>query len=204
MNCRIGTCPLVEATFDIALRTPPKVLSVSNGVEELLGYTPLDFLSSKISLSDRIHSHDADIAASLFTAETQERAGKFNIRLRHADGRFRCVRGSYRKRARSGGEVTLRLKLQDAKSLWKNPGRQRMPANFRAMLENTDDFIFFKDRNHVFTAASQNMTDALDPAVQGTSLLGLTDYDLFPDEYADIYYRLEKQIFGGLPVASEV
>jgi diguanylate cyclase (GGDEF)-like protein/PAS domain S-box-containing protein len=34
--------------------------------------------------------------------------------------------------------------------------------------------------------------------------VGKTDYDLFPEAYADIYYRLEKQVFSGFSVAHEV
>jgi PAS domain S-box-containing protein len=153
---------------------------------------------------DRIHPHDSDISEQLFSVETPLDSSTFNIRLRHADGKIRCVRGTYKKRATKSGKVILDLKLQNAKSLWKNPRRQHMPANFKAMLDNTDDFIFFKDRNHVFTAASQNMIAALDPERQGINLLGQTDYDLFPEDYADIYYRLEKLVFAGQPVASAV
>ena len=43
-----------------------------------------------------------------------------------------------------------------------------------------------------------------DPAEHWTDLLGLTDYDVFLQELADGYYRLEKQVFAGLPVAHEV
>ena len=196
--------PVVEASFDIALSGQPKVLSVSETVKALLGYTPQDFLSSEVSLTDLIHPHDADVAERLFSLEKANGSHAFNIRLRHADGRIRCIRGNYRNKVARNGEVILHLKLQDAKSLWKSPSRERLPANLRALLSNTDDFIFFKDRNHVFTAASKNMTAALDPVLQGPHLLGLTDYDLFPEKYADIYYRLEKQVFSGVPVASEV
>ena len=195
---------MVEATFDIALSSQPKVLSVSETVKALLGYTPRDFLSSEVSLADRIHPHDADVAKRLFSLEMVMGTLAFNIRLRHADGRIRCVRGSYEKKVARNGEVVLHLKLQDAKSLWKSPSRERLPANLGALLSNTDDFIFFKDRNHVFTSASKNMTEVLDPVLQGLTLLGLTDYDLFPEKHADIYYRLEKQVFSGVPVASEV
>jgi PAS domain-containing protein len=89
---------MVEAIFGIELAGQPKVTSVSGGIEALLGYTPHDFLSSRVSLADRIHSHDADIAEQLFSIETPEDSGMFNIRLRHADGRIGCVRGSYKKR----------------------------------------------------------------------------------------------------------
>ncbi len=37
-----------------------------------------------------------------------------------------------------------------------------------------------------------------DPTEHWTDLLGLTDYDVFPEEYADIYYHLEKQVFSGI------
>jgi hypothetical protein len=30
-----------------------------------------------------------------------------------------------------------------------------MMANFKAMMENTEDYIYFKDCNHVFTGASK-------------------------------------------------
>ncbi|MGO9436756.1 MAG: PAS domain S-box protein [Terracidiphilus sp.] len=195
---------MVEATFDIALRASRKVLAVSETVQALLGFVTEDFLSSEVLLSDRIHLDDVDVAKRIISMETPHEPGTFNIRLRHADGRIRCVSGSYQKTASINGEVILHLRLQDARSIWKSHDRQSISADIEAMMDNTDDFIFFKDRNHVFTAASQNMTDALDPARQGTSLLGLTDYDLFPEEYADIYYRLEKQVLAGMPVASEV
>ena len=195
---------MIEATFDIALRCQPTVLSVSETVKALLGYTLQDFLSSEVSLIDLIHPHDADIAERLFSIDKPHDSGTFNVRLRHADGRIRCIKGSYKKRPSRGGRVTLRLNLQDAKSLWKEPSRKRMTANFRALMENTDDFIFFKDRNYVFTAASDNMTGDLDKTVHGPSLLGLTDYDLFPEAVADTYYRLEKQVFAGMPVAAAV
>ncbi|MGC1463818.1 MAG: PAS domain S-box protein [Terracidiphilus sp.] len=71
-------------------------------------------------------------------------------------------------------------------------------------MENTDDFIFFKDRNHVFTRASRNFSVPIGPDRESLNVLGLTDYDLFPEKYADIFYRLEKQVFAGIPVASEL
>ena len=195
---------MFQASYSLAVSEQPLILSVSDDVEGTLGFTAHDFLSLPVSLIDRIHPHDTDISERLFSAEEPLDSNTFNIRLRHADGKIHCVRGSYKKRATKSGKVILHLKLQDAKSLWKNPRRQRLTANFKAMLNNTDDFIFFKDRNHVFTAASQNMTAALDSERQVISLLGQTDYDLFPEEYADIYYRLEKLVFAGQPVASAV
>ncbi len=196
--------PLVQAMLRLALDERQTVLSVDGGIEALLGFSANDFLNATVRLKDRIHTGDADIAALLFSS-LENNSGNFNIRLRHADGQIRCVRGEYTKQPpHAGGAASLYLLLQDAKSLWKSPNTAPLTANWRALMENTDDFIFFKDRNHVFTEASKKPVGIFAAGLQRQSVLGLTDYDLFPEKYADIYYRLEKQVFAGVPVASEV
>jgi PAS domain S-box-containing protein len=88
--------------------------------------------------------------------------------------------------------------------LWQGPGGETLSTDFRALLEDTDDYIFFKDRNHVFTRVSRNISLPQGESGEYVSALGLTDYDVFPEKYADIYYRLEKEVFAGVPVASEI
>ncbi len=196
---------MIEANLRIALREGLPVLSVSVGIETLLGYSPEDFLAGRVKFNERIHPHDQDIADVLFAREQEKVSGTFNIRLRQANGRIRCVRAKYSKTVSTeSGEVLLDLLLQDAKSLQRTMDDASAMMNFRAMMENTDDYIYFKDRNHVFTGASQTLVSLCHPAEHWTDLLGQTDYDVFPEEYADIYYRLEKQVFAGVPVANEV
>ena len=78
-------------------------------------------------------------------------------------------------------------------------------SNFIAMLENTGDYIYFKNRGHVFTGASQTLVEITEQTERWTDLVGKTDYDVFPREFADIYYTLEKQIFSGeVPMAHAV
>lgn len=102
------------------------------------------------------------------------------------------------------GYIVLELLLQDVKGLYQPQVDPPMMVNFRAMMENTDDYIYFKDHNHVFTGASQTLVSLCSPAEHWTDLLGQTDYDVFPEEYADIYYILEKRVFAGLPVAQDI
>ncbi|MGH1463010.1 MAG: GGDEF domain-containing protein [Neptuniibacter sp.] len=68
--------------------------------------------------------------------------------------------------------------------------------NFRTMMNQSNDFIFFKDKFHVLTAASQTLAN-ITGFDTGESLIGLTDYEIFPLELADDYYRLEKEIYRG-------
>lgn len=163
-----------------------------------------------MSLKDRIHAHDQDLADILFAIDTGNISGTLNIRIRQANGRIRCIKSHYNKIPdASGVTVMLDLLLQDAKSLsqhqgqGQNPAEQAMISNFKAMMENTDDYIYFKDNHHVFTGASQTLVSITDPTEHWTDLLGQTDYDVFPEDYADVYYKLEKQVFAGMPTVQE-
>jgi PAS domain S-box-containing protein len=72
------------------------------------------------------------------------------------------------------------------------------------MMAIADGALYFKNRDHVYTAANRQaeLTFA-GPGDGNPGLPGKTDYDLFPEMYADAYYRLEKEVFAGSPGASE-
>lgn len=181
------------------------VSSVSDGIRSLLGYGSEDFLSASVTLTDLIHPDDQDIADAIFDQRAAKDNDAFNIRLRQANGRIRLIRGECKtQQLDAQANVTLDLLLQDAKSLPRTLEDASKTDNFRAMMENTDDYIYFKDRNHVFTGASQTLVSLCSPAEHWTDLVGQTDYDVFPEEYADIYYRLEKQVFAGIGIAHEI
>lgn len=201
--------PVLEAHILISLTAPIAALSVTDGIEDLLGFKAGDFLTGKVSLKNQIHTHDQDIVDDLFSIGINRTSGAFNIRIRQANGRIRCIKGHYTKKPdASGADVLLELLLQDAKGLSQSrsqsAGGQSMISNFKAMMENTDDYIYFKDSNHVFTGASQTLVTITESTEHWTDLLGLTDYDVFAEDYADLYYNLEKQVFAGILVAQEV
>jgi PAS domain-containing protein len=180
-------------------RTPvPRLVSADESIYDLLGYTVQQFVSGSTQWLSLIHRDDQDIIDKLFSTDLTPAGGNFNIRIRHADGRIRCVCGDYALNAETAPTPLLTLHLTDARHLQSDNARLLTP-NFVAMMENTDDFIFFKDRNHVFTGASQTLAAVTNPTEHWTHMLGKTDYDVFPEEYADIYYRLEKRCLLALP-----
>ena len=201
---KINAPTVLEAQISIALLDGYRVITVSESIEALLGFTPADFRAGKTRLQSRIHADDQDIADALFSSDLTNPAGEFNIRIRHADGRIRCIKLLFSKSLAADNTAILDMRLQCAKSLCHDDGELQRFASFRAMMENTDDFIYFKDRNHVLTGASQTLVAITDPSEHWTDLLGKTDYDVFPEDFADIYYRLEKQVFAGAPVAHEI
>lgn len=184
-----------ETMFQISLEDNPQPLSVNGEVEALLGFSPEDFLSGKVILQDCIHRDDGDIAQRLFCADGEGRGGVVNLRVRGADGRIRCVKGRYEKAFdASSGQLVLTLGMRDARSIME-PGDGALAANLKALLEDTTDFIYVKNSNHVMLAASKAVAGLTTGVEDWTALAGKTDYDLHPEKEADRYYRLEKQLF---------
>ena len=183
------------------LSEEPTVLFADDGIEDLTGHPARDFVSGSVNLRALFHADDEDLVREIFHPSPTAGAAT-NVRLRHRDGRLVCVRCAYTRQATDRG-LGLELELRAATGLRSIEDRTIL-TNFIAMMENSDDYIYFKDRNHVFTGASQTLVRITDPSEHWTDLIGRTDYDVFPEEYADRYYSLEKRIFAGhVDVAQE-
>ena len=175
-----------------------QVVDVDSAVQQLLGYQAIDFSNNSLLLNELIHTDDQDIACELFSLTPQETLTKTNLRCKQADGKIICLQVRYQKQVeKQSNGLHLQLSLFDARLLKQSVEEQLLTTNFSAMMDNTDDYIYFKDRNHVFTGASQTLVALTDPSENWKDLIGKTDYDVFPEALADDYYRLEKQVFSG-------
>ena len=196
---------MLESRIRLLLSTGHQTLSASESLLDLLGFSADDLMSGRCDLRAQIHQDDEDIAETLFSHQQQPASGSTNLRIRQANGKIRCLKAQFTKYFSTQDQtLVLDLLLQDAKSLAAPIDHQAMMPNFVAMMENTNDFIYFKDRNHVFTGASQTLVTLTQPTEHWTDLLGQTDYDVFPEEFADIYYRLEKDVFAGATIAQDI
>jgi len=183
-----------------------QIVHIDSGVEQLLAYTVADFTKQRISLPELIHTDDQNILSEIFSLSPQPSLKTVNLRCRQANGKITCLHVTYQKYLdKQLDTIKLLLTLTDARLLKQSSEEQLLTTNFSAMMDNTDDYIYFKDRNHVFTGASQTLVAITDPSENWQDLLGKTDYDVFTEALADDYYRLEKQIFSGtIEVAHEV
>jgi len=111
------SCIAFETTLRLALTSRLPVLSVSDGIEDLLGFKREDLLSSAVNLKDAIHPADAAEAEALFSALAQPKSGSLNLRFRRADGRIRVVKLDFRKKSGGDDEVVLELHLHQAAEL---------------------------------------------------------------------------------------
>jgi diguanylate cyclase (GGDEF)-like protein/PAS domain S-box-containing protein len=180
--------------FRIVLTDLPRVVSLDEEVEALLGFTRQDFLEAKVNLKDCVHRDDAALFDSLFFRDLQDSSGAVNLRLRRADGRILCTCGHFKKESSRDGTVTLELHLADARTV-KAPSDASLVNSFKSIIEHSTDYIYVKNRNHVILAASQALPKLIEFNGGRTELVGTTDYDNHPESTADIYYALEEKAF---------
>ncbi|MGD1107265.1 MAG: PAS domain S-box protein, partial [Terracidiphilus sp.] len=161
----------------------------------MLGYSQRDFLTAKVNLKDLIHPDDAGMADYFFSNGLEIRTGCINIRLRHADGRIRCVKGCFTKKpARAGENVVLELTLEDARSV-REPGDAFLLTSFKPLIEHTNDYIYIENRNHVILAVSPAVPFLTEVVKDPAELVGKTIYDLVPEAIADLSYELANRAF---------
>jgi len=190
----------VEVLLHLRLTQPVTVLSALGEVVSLLGIPAAEWLGGSVTLDACIHADDADVLAALLTPDIPPRERTGTLRLRHRDGRVRIARFLARYAAVEGQVGRLELQLQEVKSLFRSRPLPLLGDALRTVLETTDDYVFFKDENHVFVGASASLL-RFAPTL---TLVGLTDYDVFPEALADAYFRLEKAVFAGARVAHAV
>ena len=182
----------LNARVRMALTEPVRVLSISEEIEELLGSPPEDWLASRVSLRDRIHPDDAEPADQLFSSEAFGGSGSCNLRVRHADGRIRCLRGEYRKqRDEAGNRMLLDLILSPV-GPEIGAELQSIVACWKSALDSTSDYLYLKDRNGVYLAATRSMSVVTGSSPE--SFPGKTVYDLYPEPVADRLYRRDREI----------
>lgn len=161
------------------------VLYVDKKFEQLFGYTLEDFTKKKLVFADLVHPQDGDILEDIQKAKIN------TIRLKLKDEAMRIFQFSTAQTKRG-----LVLRLQDVLELGEFVGNSMLLHNFNAMMQRSDDYIYFKDANHLYTAASQTLV-SLTSAKSREDLLAKTDYELFESFYADKYYQLEKDVLSG-------
>jgi diguanylate cyclase (GGDEF)-like protein/PAS domain S-box-containing protein len=179
------------------------VVATDGPVEALFGWMAAELVDGSIQLLDQFHPDDADVVDQLLQYPPDDPSEWRNARIRKADGRVLCVVIAHQTEpGRRAADITWIL--NDAKQLPRTLPDAGSVTYLQAIVENTDDYIYFKDRHHVFTGASQTLVSLCEPAAHWSDLVGVTDYDVFPEAYADYYYRLEKQVFAGLECAHEI
>jgi diguanylate cyclase (GGDEF)-like protein/PAS domain S-box-containing protein len=175
-----------------------EIIKLDPEFEIQLGYDTHALLQGQIHFVDCLYSADKDLYQKIIQDAQLRRDSFYTIRLIKTDGSINI----YRLELTCDNKQFI-ITIQNAKDAATSIGDNLLIHNFHAMMENTNDYIYFKDRNHVFTAASKTLVE-LTSVENRHELIGKTDYDVFPKNYADEYYTLEKKVFSGeVPVAQK-
>lgn len=166
---------------------PFKIIYADFDVIDILGYTSDRLMSNNLRWDEILYLDDIDFLEKLKEMEPF----MSTLRIRHPLGYVKIIKV----------ECTLsdglwKIEIEDPIALAQSLEDTMIVYNFEAMMNNSDDFIYFKDRYHVFTAGSQTLV-TLTNVAKKEDLIGKTDYEVFPLEYADKYFKLEKEVFSG-------
>ncbi len=170
----------------------------------LTGYHPRELPPVAHGQAGFVHPDDQDVFERCLDRSPEDPHHSQTLRILRPNGEISILRCDCQLVEEAKGsriDMVLRKPAQAPYSGF----RDAVVSNFIALLENTDDFIYFKNRDHVFTGASQTLACLTPSGRNWSELIGKTDYELFPAAYADAYFSLEKQVLSGsIPVASAI
>ncbi len=173
-----------------------KIVFADFDIIDILGYSNDILTEGAVTLHDILHPDDHDF----FDRLALYQPFMTTVRMVKSDGNVKIVKVE----CTPLDHEMWKIEIQDPILLAKLVEDNMIVQNFEAMMDNTDDFIYFKDRYHVFTAGSRSLVRVTNVSTK-EKLVGQTDYDVFPCEYADKYFKLEKEIFsGGIDVSREI
>lgn len=168
------------------------LIDANGPIFEITGYHTESFIYKERDFLSLLYQEDLDLL------EVNAPIYSRTVRIVCADEKVKIVRLNF---LQHHGSVIV--EMYDVKALASHVRDAMLLYNFNAMLEKSEDFIYFKDANHLFTGASKTLL-SITSALSREELVGATDYEVFPKEYADAYFKLEKAIFNGdVDVAQE-
>lgn len=155
--------------------------------------------SGKI-FSSLVHRDDIHLLDNLPLQMSDENPFSTTLRVIDVDAKIHICRVTvYEKENKN-----IVMELENAKQLAQNISDATLIRALQAMLENTNDYIYFKDANHVFVTASKTLV-SVTSVEKREDFVGKIDYDVFPHELADEYFKLEREVFDhGAHVAQEL
>ncbi|WOJ92740.1 EAL domain-containing protein [Congregibacter variabilis] len=205
MTAQANTAVLLAIDHNLAVH------DVVNYSDSVIGVSREALLASPGEFQASLHPEDQALLSNFVYQGYRGEAMRQNFRMRDAGGKYRVLVATV-SAASTNPDIKQRqavvLEIQDARrkpSLLQNEMQQdEMQTMMRTIMESTDDYIFFKDTHHILLAGSQSMV-ALCPGINHwTEFANKSDYDLFAEDSADLYYALETKVYSTLRMAKEL
>ncbi|MDD3324591.1 MAG: PAS domain S-box protein [Sulfurospirillaceae bacterium] len=180
-------------------------LEVNNAFCSMFGYTHVEM----IGLSIREISHSQEIESDRKILQELIEGTKTQASVEK-----RCIH-------KNGNIVWTNIYVSLVKDVDKNPlyfisaninitekklvqqQNEMLKNQFINFLEQTTDFIYFKDINSRILFCSQNMANITGHA-RWQDMIGKHDFEIFPPDTAKIYYEEEFPVFKGVPLLNKI
>ena len=177
--------------------------------KEMFGYAEADIGDTADEWSKRIHPDDAPGVFANLQPYMDGKPGcaaiEFRMLCKDGSWKWTLGRGMIVSRDTEGRPLRMIGTNTDITER-KQAERQIAELNrdFVAFLENTTDFIYFKDKASRFRFCSQTLANITGHA-NWRDMVGKHDLEVFPAETAQIYYEEEVPIFrDGLPLLNKI
>lgn len=177
----------------------------SDAMQQIYGLTPEEVREDATRVFERLHPDDyIQVIASIQESARALTPWRLDYRVKYPDGRVRWLSGhALPQREADGGtlwhgfisDVTERKQIEEKMA--------ELNRDFVELLENTGDFIYFKDRDSRILFCSQTMAKITRHA-NWRDMIGKHDLEIFPIDTARIYYEEELPIFNeGKPLLNK-
>ncbi|MCB1144673.1 MAG: PAS domain S-box protein [Leptospiraceae bacterium] len=167
----------------------------SNFVETVLGYSIDYFYNHPFLWQESIHLEDKiKISETLKNLDRKE-TFEIEYRIKTKSGEWKWIldRSIYTKITEE--EVLIEgLAMDISERKYAENKIKELNLDFLSFLNNTTDFVYFKDKNSRFRFCSQTLADITGHS-SWQEMIGKHDLEVFPEETAEIYYKEELPIF---------
>lgn len=167
---------------------------------------PADVVEDASRVFALIHPDDlAGVASSIQKSAQELTPWQHEYRLKPEDGQERWLLGSSIPMREADGSVLWHGIVSDITERKQSEARVlELNRDFVSFLDNTSDFIYFKDKDSRFRFASQTLANITGHA-HWRDMRGKHDLEVFPPETAKIYHEEEVPIFrDGTPLLNQV
>lgn len=189
MNTKViqKIAPKIQIIFENS--TFNKILKIDMKEDTLKCFANFKKENHREEFLDYVHPQDIELLKNIPTNTTKESPFTTTLRIQNIEGKIIILRADIFEDTKQHIIMTL----QNSTDIAEQVSDALLIKNLHAMLDNTNDYIYFKDKNHVLSAASNTLVSVT--SVQNRSeFVGKTDYDIFDKELADEYFKLERQI----------
>ncbi len=175
------------------LNSNGKLIEVSDSFCAMLGYKRDEMIGMHISQWDANFT-EATLNQRINELLANKVRAQFETRHRRKDGAVFEVEISTIPLQLEGNPVLFNISRDITERKSAEEKINALNRNFVIFLENTSDFIYYKDKDSRFIFCSQTLAD-ITGHESWRDMIGKHDLDVFPEETARIYYEEELPIF---------